>query len=318
MSEEPKEEDVSGRLRAEDRRGRVYDHFHGDNRREEEVLPPPDPEVNWVDEDEEKSNPWLMRGLSAVIMTVLIGVIAYSMQEPEHFPQSRSEPPTAEPSFLDSASPEEIEQEAQRVITGFMNSTTHRKRCQFILDGDKRLLQVKKFYQRPGFNPPESFGGRLKVEPYSIAGEALYVGLATGNNAGEFWPFHLRPHGSGFLIDWEASVSFGELSWDQFLDSKPNTPVQMRVSLTGILAPPELAIADEKFRTFEVSFREKKSKVLISLERGSPVEKELAAIVPRSVSHPLNLLMRWGKGDSKQSKLEILKVLHNYWVTPRS
>ena len=316
MSEAP-EEDVSGRLRAEDRRGRVFDHFHGDNLREEEELPPPNPEENWVDANEGKSYPWLIRGLSAVILIVFIGVIAYTMQKPDEPSRSRRQTPFDEPSFLDSASPEEIKREAERVIAGFMNAKNNLERCQFILEGEKRLFQIEEFYGRPGFDPPEGYGGRLKVEPYSLEGEALYVGLATSITAGKIWPFHLRPQNLGLLIDWEASVGYGDISWEQFIETKPNNPVKMRVYLTGILAPLDLGIEDENFRTFEVTVRGEESKSLISIERGTSIEKELAVIVPRSATHPINLLLRWDKNGNDQPRLEILQILHNFWVKPR-
>ncbi|MEN8695396.1 MAG: hypothetical protein ACN4GG_08765 [Akkermansiaceae bacterium] len=318
MSEEPEEEVQSGRLRAEDRRGRVYQHFQGDDFSTEEEVPPADPEEEWDGEQKESKNPWAMRVLAMIIITVIIGVISYSMTETQEYPSVVStvvESPAVK--FHETASPEEINKEAERVISGFMNAKTHRERSAFILRGEDRISQLEEFYARERVDPPMAYGGKVKVEPYSLEGEALYVGIATSPVLGEYWPFHLRSNEAGFLIDWEASVGYGEILWDDFIKEKSVRPVQMRVYLTGILAPLELSIADEEFRTFEISYRGKDSKIITSVKRGSEIEQALAKMVPRSASHPINLFLKWQLDDDGVAKVEISHILHNYWVAPR-
>lgn len=312
MSEET-EEVESGRLRAEDRRGRVYHHFE-ESRAVENESAPSDPEEDWK-EEEGGSSRRLMRGITILVLAGIFGTIIDAVTRSKAPEQSAAES-RREPGFEVSASAEEIKAEAERVISGFMSAKTHEERCNFLIGGSDRLSQLEEYYSRSGSAPPTGYGGRCKIEPYALEGRALYAGVATDPSPGKFWTFLLSPAASGFLIDWEASVGYGALLWKDFLLKKPAAPVQMRVVLTGIPAPPEWAISDEKYRTFEVSFRGQKDKAMTFIERKSPAARKLARFVPPSVPHPVNVILRWSEDHSGEPQLKILQVVHNYWVRP--
>lgn len=313
MSDEldaPEEEKVSGRLRAEDRRGRMMDDLLIDHSAEGPILTD-DPEEAWEEAEVSRYRRWIMQGLSAIIAIGLFAVIFNSLmvvEEPKPVPIQIIQKVVL---FHESASVEEIEAEAERVVEAFMMSSDDRARCAHILGGKDRLHQLQGYYRREGHAPPSGYGGKIKVEPYALEGEALFAAVASDPDSKKFWIFHLRSTETGLLIDWEASVAYGDLSWDDFLSDQPQTPVVMRVYLTGVLAPPELGIDDEEFRTFEVSFRGSTKKTIISLKRGSAIEKELAQMVPLSAPHPVTLYFRW-----TEDELTIIQVLHNYWVRP--
>lgn len=316
MSEEPEEEVQTGRLYAEDRRGRVYEHFQGDDLRKMEEVPPEDPEENWSEGENRSESPWLMRGVAALVVLALLGILVYALTRPAQTIVESGVEPRPAPLFIETASPEEIEVEAERVISGFMSAKTHRERSVFLVGGIGRLLQLEEFYSRAGATPPSGYGGKCKIEPLALEGKSLYAGAAKDPRVGKFWTYLLQPTPTGLLIDWEASVGFGEMMWEVFIREKPGSPIQMRVILTGIPAPLDLGISDEKSRTFEVSARGHDEVVVSSVDRSSRVAQKLAEIVPSSVPHPVNLILQWNRNDSGTTELKILQVVHNYWVNP--
>lgn len=322
MSEEHGDEEVtSGRLAAEDRRGRVLEPMLGDPRRglgAESDLDDPDPETAWS-EEKPTSRVTKILVMSCLFLLLISGGFAvYFVQEKEEIevasPVSHSQP---EKTFMEKASAEEVEVAVRDAIQTYMSAKTHAERCEVILGGQAKLPLLEEYDERSDTVFPEGFGGKLKTEPYAVGGEPALAALADDLDPRKLWLFIVRSTATGMEIDWEASVAYGEKPWLDFIYQQPESLVQMRVYLEGIRAPLSEKIDEDAFRTFAVTAKGYEFEKFLHVERSSELGKSLAKMVPHSSKQPVNIRLRWVEGEGGKKSLDLVEILHNYWITPQ-
>ncbi|MGJ8695697.1 MAG: hypothetical protein ACSHYF_05220 [Verrucomicrobiaceae bacterium] len=316
MSEEPPEEKPSGRLRAEDRRGRSLEMFQGDRLRSEkatqravEKAEEADPEEGWKDE---RSGGWRWRVMVVAALLVLVGVTAAVVNYvviPRQEREAR-ESLDAGKLFSETASVEEVKAEVERVVRGFMEAKSHEERCQYVVGGRWMLGKMEEYYGRPGAKTPNGFGEVLESLPASFRGLAMEAVIAMEADGKSGWVYNLLPGRDGMLIDWEASVALSEMDWEEFCKLKPREKKMMRVYVSraqyqpGLPAEGEHGFCMVTTRGSELSFPG-------YFRRDSEVAPKLKEIVPARASQPVTLGLRW---NAEGTAIEVVELKHNFWI----
>ncbi|MDA9337547.1 hypothetical protein N9Q98_00420 [bacterium] len=316
MSEE-KEKNVSGRLRAEDRRGRVVESFYGDDvgKRVAEAQAPPNPEEQW---EEKKTGRWggiLMITLSLVLLGILVGVVMnYFFAEQSPAAQARaaekSERIIGPLHFGEKTTPEEIKVSITATVKGFMEAKSPEEASHFVLGGVKKIPLMKEFASRVGEVSPAGFGELIELKAGAFGGVPIQVAVVSEADGKSAWRFLLVPMSDRYLIDWEASVAYGEMSWKAFLRERPTGQTCLRVYLHRDHHQPGLPTeAENDF--YRVQARVEKWALVSFVGKDSPIAEELKKIVPPSSSQPVRIVMKW---DEDKLTSEIVGIRHNYWI----
>lgn len=302
--------------RPSSRRTRTPDLAEEEARRESTVrtvLEDRGPEQSWL-RPERHLPPLRIIGLAVLLVLIticgaLLGIRLLSRHQPA--PETVTPPPRPARPFLETAPVEEIEAQTLATVKGFMNAGTPAERCRFVIGGVELAEKMRAFYERPGSPAPGPFGSILKVQDGAFGGHPIKVVFAAEDNDTVGWSFILVSLQDRLAIDWEASVAYGQLSWDDLLRDQPRQPVQMRVYLrrtTGLNSPS----TDHHF--YEVSARGGEDHLLATVEADSPLATELAQAVPPGASQPVNLRLRWPPPATDRPHPEITTLLHNFWI----
>lgn len=310
MTEDVPDDQTSGRLRAEDRRGKIGNQFQES---QELDHTPEDPEENWEQRKGGRRGRQAMGIFAAIVFLFAAGFLAFSLfsgdkdKPVNRQGNNKPEPPK---SFLEKSTTAEIDQAITACVKGFMNASSHQERCRFLIGGDTLEPSLALLYSRPDTDPPQSFGNIHTKQQGAFQGVPMYAVFATEahRNSGVF--LNLLPTQSGMAIDWESSVGYGDLSWTDFSESKPSSPTLMRVYLEMIPFDPEEP--DNDLRAYcEISVRGSSLKHLASFPRNSEVASKLTTFATPGAIQPLCLKLRW---ISNGASVEISEIVHNYWI----
>ncbi len=278
-----------------------------------------DPEPEWG--KERWKSTWVWIGLVGILAVFALAFHIFMRIQEDRARGAEVKVPSNDSvmNFMEKASAGELRNAIEVSVRGYLGATSDAERCRFIIDGEGKEEKLREFFQRKDIGAaPQGFGEIVKTEPASIGGRPFVVALASGRQEGKAWLLQLVPTETEMKIEWEATVCYGEVSWSQFLKERSEKAVQMRVYLEGIRAPLSAKIPDERYRTFEVSVRGQKVKALTHLKRGSALEREFAKVVPAQAVQPVNVRLRWADDPAGVRRLEIVELIHNYWIAPQS
>jgi len=273
----------------------------------------PDPEQSW---SSPQSSPRRTILLSTLALTLLaVGIfLAYklsaSAKDPVATATATATSSPRPPNFMETSNAAEIRASTEAAIRGFMNASTDAERCQFVLGGTRVEQRMTKFHQRPDAATPSGFGTLLQVNFAAFAGIPIQAATASEANQQVGWSFILLPLRDRMVIDWEASVAYGTRSWADFLGNTHADPADMRVYLKRLSPPDPLP----NLHYYEVSARAENGNVLATIPADSPLATLLSATVPLGASQPVHLRLRWQHLDSSPPTLEIIALIHNFWL----
>lgn len=331
VSEQPDEEPrlAGGLLKAEDRSGRSAHVFQEEYEIPAELTAAPQEilEESWG-ENERGKKKWIVAALMIVLILgfASVFIVTAFVNPAEMMPQKtasqnnpvKPELPKAPPTFMDRATPEEVKKAVETTIRGFMNATTHEQRSQFILKGEMKAPKLAEFYSREqAAFLPQGFGKIQLSEPAAFNGQTMVLALAVEKSGKRAWSYSLFPAGDGMKIDWETSVSYGELNWNHFCQRQPAAPTQMRVYLSRIPAFQMTKFSPDDYDAYLMSAFGVPGTKTLRVTRGSPEAEKLSRFVGNSSKHPVNLLLSWRNNQQNEKKIIHLEgVLHNLWTDP--
>lgn len=117
----------------------------------------------------------------------------------------------------------------------------------------------------------------------------------------------------GLRIDWESWVGWSEMSWEQFLKTKPTTPQLFRVNLNKVEYY-NMSFADEgKWQSHRLLSPDGMASIFGYAERGGITNSKLH-VPPDSASAPFTLLIRFPDSGEFRDQVIIEKVLAEGWV----
>ncbi len=269
----------------------------------------PDPEESWSSPQSPRRRTILLSTLAllAVGIPLAYKFLASSKNPAVPLPQQASILP---PNFMETSNAAEIRASTEAAIRGFMSATTDAQRCQFVLGGTSVEQRMTKFHQRPDSATPAGFGALLEVGHAAFAGIPIQVATASEANQQVGWSFILLPLRDRMIIDWEASIAYGTRSWADFIGNTHADPADMRVYLKRLSPPDPLP----NLHYYEVSARAENDNVLATVPADSPLATLLSATVPLGASQPVHLRLHWQHHDSSPPTLEIIALIHNFWI----
>ncbi|MDB4499383.1 hypothetical protein N9213_03010 [Akkermansiaceae bacterium] len=212
--------------------------------------------------------------------------------------------------FGEKTTPEEIKVSITATVKGFMEAKSPEEASHFVLGGVKKIPLMKEFASRVGEVSPAGFGELIELKAGAFGGVPIQVAVVSEADGKSAWRFLLVPMSDRYLIDWEASVAYGEMSWKAFLRERPTGQTCLRVYLHRDHHQPGLPTeAENDF--YRVQARVEKWALVSFVGKDSPIAEELKKIVPPSSSQPVRIVMKW---DEDKLTSEIVGIRHNYWI----
>lgn len=335
MSDEPQSElgPSRGRLRSEDRSGRSSNVFQDEYHLPKELTDTPQTtlEESWGEQGNARKKLIIIGSLLSLLLLGVGGIITMGLlHEPALVTQVNTAttnkeipplPPLTE-AFMERTAPEEFSKAVETTLKGFMNASTHKERCQFILNGEGKISKLEEFYAREqAAFLPKGFG-RVEVSiPAAFDGRSMVLALAVEKSGKRAWNYSLFPEGDSMKINWETSVSYGEMNWRSFLAEKPSKPTQMRVYLSQIPVVQMTQFSPDHYDAYTVSAYGVPGTVILPVPKGTPKANTLLKYVsPSAQKHPINLSLSWKIRENAQKKsgqsLHLENVIHNLWTAP--
>jgi len=255
---------------------------------------------------------YLIMGGVVVGAVVMIGILP-ALQKQENL--EKRTVVFIPPHFMEKSSAAEVKVEVERVVKGYLDASNHAERCEFVMGGEEMEGVMSEFLARPDVGGiPEGFGEMVEIQPASVEGQAMMVAVASHSEGGSASMYILIPTEDGMVIDWEATVCYGEMPWKEFLSERPSREVDMRVYLTRL--PPQFSeeYPDEEYDRFEVSIRGHQDKLTSYVSKGTDLHTQLMRAVPPSGTQPVRLKLSWADGNTGKPEIKIAGLIHNYWV----
>ncbi len=309
---DPQNEATKGRLRSEDRRGQIAnDYLDSDQQPQNQA--PHDPEKDWEEIQSRRRNHRIMISLALIIPFGAASLFALSLfhQGKDHSENRRSTltPPPPE-SFIEKATPTEIQQAIEKCLSGFMNARSNAERCRFIIGGSHFQDSLDEYYNRPGIHPPQNFGRILENNTAAFGGVTMHAVLALEAEESSGWVFNLLPTQTEMKIDWASSVGYGEQSWKRFQETKPREPTTMRVYLARAGGGQQTA-DPQKFGFCKIYTRGDEQSLPGFFQIDTKMARTLKKIVPPGGRQPVTVTVRW---NHEGTAVEIIKISHNFWI----
>lgn|GEM_PF-6407983 len=259
----------------------------------------------------EQSRSWLMFVFSAVVIAGAALAIWQYFSVPVNPPLRENKVnESGSLAFLEKSSAAEVDEEIERIMTGFLRAENHAERCKFIRGGVSNLSLLKEYYERPDRVVPTGFEKINFSEPVALSGTPIYLVSVLQDDIES--AYLLVPHQEGLAIDWKATVAWGEVSWEEFLRRRSEAPLEMRVYLRRSAVPVDSAVESD-FYFVEISSREGGEAITGGFRKGSPVASKLRKIIPQNASQPVTVFLCW---DDEISLFKISEVKYNFWLAP--
>jgi len=214
--------------------------------------------------------------------------------------------------FMENSSPEEVSDSARQAVAGFLNARTLKGRCQFIHGGESHLEKMRQFYARIGESDQPSGFSKIAFERLESMEGVPFIYLNALDASGETHVFNLLPTSDGMLIDWESSVCYGEMTWEEFQEKKPEEPVLMRVLLSSRHSE------DDEGTPLDfvlLSERDDRSLRIVYVDPDGEVSRTLKDVFKTGASfYPYTLYVTW---NTERRVAEVTGLKHLYWMDPK-
>lgn len=168
---------------------------------------------------------------------------------------------------------------------------------------------MEEFYGRSGITLPDGCA-EIPDQISSVQGGTLLLAARGVDLQGRSIWFSLVSGKDRVLIDWESTVGYGEMPWNDFVTNRPTKEVLMRVYLLRFIDEKNQSKKDAPF-FYRIMDKSKSSSVIAAPVRGSEVEKSLASLISARKSHPVTVRLRFVEGEAFA---EITEIIHDLWV----
>ncbi|MEJ6730000.1 MAG: hypothetical protein QNK83_12635 [Akkermansiaceae bacterium] len=295
------------RRKLEDLRGRLVDQLVENQQELQEAREAElDPESGW----EEKSSGAFGRNLVLLFGSlILVALLAWGIIVKLSPHEQRVEVPVRQKSFIESATMEEISKEVEEVVERYMKAKTTEERAEEVVDGANILPRMKEFEAREGVAIPQGLRS-ISAQVNSATSGLPIVGVQATDEEGTVWSLSLVPGVGKMLIDWESSVSYGEMSWSAFLKERPEETKLMRIYALRFINEADQGKGEPPLY-YRLSHRFDAGQLIAEPARGSETEVDLKILVPQSMVQPLTVLVRFEEG---KPFAQIVELVHPIWV----
>lgn len=207
-----------------------------------------------------------------------------------------------------------MEERVERVraaVQGFLGAGAAGERLRYVFDAERAQPRMARFY-----------GEQKGEDPKVVAWE---VGAARENGVTAWFPVTFVEGGGGrttiavmeseegCTVDWENFVSYGEVSWEEFLKNRREQPEAMRVFLR-VAGEGDGVAGVSGFRAFRVRHRDGAEEMTAWVSEGSRVLLVLGEVIagrPGWVS--ANAYLSFSEGGVGPEGMRIDDLVRNRW-----
>ena len=208
-----------------------------------------------------------------------------------------------------AAQPIEPSVKSERCVTAlleFINAPDHRTRCEFVFGRIAMRDILEKHYAEVGHCIPRRV---INPDVSAVAmqdREIIIVSFSDENGKVNAAPFEWD--GDSYRLHWEAFAGYGEISWQQFFDSRPDGEYEMRVKLFI----PENSEIQKGAITALLSHPDLPSPKFVTIPAGSNTYRQLANC-KAATDVPALIGIRWPK-DRALARPVISRWIHRDWI----
>jgi hypothetical protein len=207
-----------------------------------------------------------------------------------------------------------MERRVERVreaVEGFLGAGGAGERLRYVYDAERAQPRMARFYgEWKGVDP--------KVERWEVGtprdnGVTAWFPVTFVEGGGRRTTIAVMESEEGCTVDWENFVSYGEVSWADFLRDRRAQPEAMRVFLR-VVGAEDGVVAVPGFRGFRVRHRGGDEEMTAWVSEGSrvlPVLGEVIAGRPGWVS--ANAYLSFSEGGPGPAGMRIDDVVRNRW-----
>jgi hypothetical protein len=268
---------------------------------------------------------WFLAG-GSTLLVVILGVIFMATFASDNAPPAPSPAQTAQPSeapagpgpdrpnAVPDLSDAAFLAAAEPLAKRFLEARKAEDLLPLIRNPDVVGPRVMQYYQNSAITPVglSAFNSQNEIVREGVT---LLVGLRTKDFEEKAMVFVNTPQ--GLLIDWESWVGWSEMSWEQFLKTKPTTPHLFRVNLNQVEYY-NMSFSDEgKWQSHRLLSPDGMASIYGYAERGSVTNSKLH-VPPDSTSVPFTLLIRFPDSGEFRDQVIIDKVLAEGWVLDKT
>lgn len=182
-----------------------------------------------------------VRGLviAVILMTGVAGWMGWKLYKERHAERKPVRPTMVQSSpdeeapgpdgpRLERRSPAEYGPALRDVVARFTSAKTVDEILPLVRDRERLEPKIRAYYSGENpWKPIEIRNNQAVDEAFAVEGDFIVLTLSLANFDDQ--PISLERKGDSFLVDWESFTGYGEMSWQEFMEERPRTPVLMRV-----------------------------------------------------------------------------------------
>ena len=262
---------------------------------------------------------WILAGGSTLLVVILAVIFMATFAGDQAVPVSPVQAAPAvddagaqpgEPTEIPALSDAAFLAAAEPIAKKFMEAKKAEEIIPLVRNPEIVAPRINQFYPNSEITPVglSAFNPQNEV----VRGDSTYmVGVRTRDFEDRAMAFVNTP--DGLRIDWESWVGWSEMTWEQFLKTKPTTPQLFRVSLNKVDYY-NMAFSDEgKWQSHRLLSPDGMASIYGYAERGSITNSKLH-IPPEATSAPFTLMLRFPDSGDSRDQVIIDKVLTEGWV----
>lgn len=200
--------------------------------------------------------------------------------------------------------------EAERVTRQFLNATTIEELLPLVRDAKMAEPRMRQYYGDRKITAPGMMEFNAELA-FSRIGESFLLNVRTGNADEKCLAYVKTPQ--GIQIDWEHSVGWSDIPWQEFVASKPSAAHLFRVNLC-LADYYNFAFSDErKWQSYQLISPDGAYAMYGYAERGSRVN----AMLPQTaggVVVPVMVAMKFPENATSPKQVIIEKFIADGWV----
>ncbi|NCF86239.1 MAG: hypothetical protein GWQ08_12030 [Verrucomicrobiaceae bacterium] len=262
----------------------------------------------------------IARSISAIVFTiVLISVVLLAVNE-------RNRTGEDEDSSEVAALAREIDHvinefdDAKTVISNFWKAPTIKSKLSYVWQGERVASLMAEYYNSRLMPNEQNFGYiRIRSSKARHCHSEVppeYVVASADDHVGVVHDFILRPEGSSYLVDWEASVGYNSHQLSKLINLRQEEPVTLRVLITPANYYNYQYSDQRVFQSFAFQVADKdQPRSYAFAKRDSKVAKQLMRFFSNRSQRMVAVTLQMRFTDEGDSGAELLALVSPHWVS---
>lgn len=258
---------------------------------------------------------WMLIGGGTLFAAILVGVIMAlgSGKTPEPDPASKAGPPAATAEAPPASPPARgglsLLAEAESLARKFMDATRVEEILPLVRNPQAAETRIRRQYPdgkipAPGISVFNTTG----LRDFGAGGAAVKV--RTGDH--EQKTLHFIDGPEGMKIDWESWIGWSDLSWEEFMATKPSTSHVFRLFLSPVDYY-NFGFSEDKWRSYRLLSPDREHPLYGYAEKEGLVEGQIRHVgVGKNL--PLMLSLKFPTGATSNNQVVIERLVSDGWV----